>query len=74
LDSWIRMMIQIITKIELIVLPLQEISSKSVHNFFNYPTDRQTDRSENITSFGGGNNMKALNDLDALCVIMYSSL
>jgi len=42
------------------VLPLQEISSKSVHNFFSYPTDRQTnrqtDRSENITSFGGGNN------------------
>jgi len=37
-------------------LPLQEISSKSVHNFFSYPTDRQTDWSENITSFGGGNN------------------
>jgi len=36
---------------------LPEISSKSVHNFFSYPTaDRQTDRSENITSFGGGNN------------------
>ena len=38
---------------------LQEISSKSVHNFFTYPTDRhtdkQTDRSENITSFGGDN-------------------
>jgi len=40
-------------------LPLQEISSKSVHNFFSYPMDRQTDkqtdrqtyRSENITSF-----------------------
>jgi len=48
-------------------LPLQEISSKSVHNFFSYltdgqtdrltnrQTDRQTDRSKNITSFGGGN-------------------
>ena len=40
-------------------LPLQEISSKSVHNFCSYPTDRQTDRqtdrSENITSFGAGN-------------------
>ena len=35
-------------------LPLQEISSKSVHNFFSYPTDRQTDRSKNITSFFGG--------------------
>ena len=36
-------------------LPLQEISSKSVHNFFSYPTDnRQTDQSENITSFFGG--------------------
>jgi len=42
-------------------LPLQEISSKSVHDFFSYPTDRQTDRqtdrSKNITSFfGRGNN------------------
>ena len=41
-------------------LLLQEISSKSVHNFFSYPTDRQTDktdRSKNTTSFfGGGNN------------------
>ena len=40
----------------------QEISSKSVHNFFSYPTDRQThrqtDRSKNITSFfGRGNNI-----------------
>ena len=25
-------------------LPLQEISSKSIHNFFSYPTDRQTNR------------------------------
>jgi len=25
-------------------LPLQEISSKSIHNFFSYPTDRQTDK------------------------------
>ena len=24
-------------------------------NFFRYPTDRKTERSENITSFGGGN-------------------
>ena len=44
-------------------LLLQEISSKSVHNFFIYPTDRQqtdrqTNRTENITSFfGGGNNL-----------------
>jgi len=37
-------------------LPLQEILSKSVYNFFSYPTDRQTDRSENITSFFGGGN------------------
>jgi len=36
--------------------PLQEISSKSVHNFLSYPTDRQTDRSKNITSFFGGGN------------------
>jgi len=35
-------------------LPLWEISSKSVHNFFSYPTDKQTDQSENITSFFGG--------------------
>jgi len=34
-------------------------SSKSVHNFFSYPTDRQTDRSKNITFFfGGGKNSK----------------
>jgi len=57
---------QIVTKTERIgpwaipSLPLQEISSKSAHNFFSYltdrqQTDRQTDRSENITSFGGGN-------------------
>ena len=42
------------------ILPLQEISSKSVHNFFSYPTDRQTnrqtDRTKNITSFNGGKN------------------
>jgi len=42
-------------------LPLQEISSKSVHNFFSYPTDRQTDkqtdRTKDITSFGGGNKL-----------------
>ena len=46
-------------------LPLQKISSKSVHKFPSNPTDRQTDkqtdrqtvRTENITSFfGGGNN------------------
>jgi len=28
-------------------LPLQEISSKSIHNFFSYPTDRQTNRQTN---------------------------
>jgi len=45
------MVIQIVTKIKLIGpwampywLPLQEISSKSVHNFFSYPMDRQTDK------------------------------
>ena len=38
-------------------LPLQKISSKSVHNFLSviWRTDKQTDRSETITSFGGGN-------------------
>jgi len=42
-------------------LPLQEISSKSVHNFFSYPmTDRQTDRSQNITSFFGGGNYESV--------------
>ena len=35
---------------------LQEISSKFVHNFFSYPTDRQTDRSKNIASFFSGGN------------------
>jgi len=29
-------------------LPLQEISSKSVHNFFSYPTDRQTDKQTEV--------------------------
>ena len=62
--------------------PLQKISSKSVHNFFSYPTDRQisdrqTDRSENITSFGGGNNMITLDRvaqsslIAARCVTVY---
>jgi len=41
--------------------PLQEISSKSVHNFFSCLTDRQidrqTDQTKNITSFGGDNNV-----------------
>ena len=41
-------------------LPFPEISSKSVHIFFSYPTDRQTDRQtdrcKNITSFFGGGN------------------
>jgi len=51
-DSWIRAVIRIVTQ-NLITwslghaLPLQEISSKSVHNFFSYPTDRQTDRQTN---------------------------
>ena len=43
-------------------LPLRKISSKSVHNFVSYPTDRQTDRqtdpSEYITSFFSGGNDK----------------
>jgi len=29
-------------------LPLQDISSKSVHNFFSYPTDRQTDKQTEV--------------------------
>jgi len=41
-------------------LPLQKISSKSVHKFASNltdkQTDRQTDRTENITSFFGGGN------------------
>ena len=38
-------------------LPLEKISSKSVHKFASNPMDRQTDRTKNITSFfGGGNN------------------
>jgi len=32
---------------QLHALPLQEISSKSIHNFFSYPMDRQTDRQTN---------------------------
>ena len=44
-------------------LPLQKISSKSVHKFVSNPTadrqtDRQTDRTKNITSFFGGGNYK----------------
>ena len=39
-------------------LPLQKISSKSIHKFASNPTDRQTDRqtdrTKNITSFFGG--------------------
>ena len=43
------MVIRIVTKIYPLgplghARPLQEISSKSVHNFFSYPMDRQTDR------------------------------
>jgi len=49
-------------------LPLQEISSKSVYNFFSYPMDRQTDQSENITSFFGRGK-----DLVLLAVYCYSS-
>ena len=41
-------------------LPLQKISSKSVHKFASNltdrQTDRQTDRTKNITSFFGGGN------------------
>jgi len=29
-------------------LPLQEILSKSVHNIFSYPTDRQTDKQTEV--------------------------
>jgi len=58
------------------VLPLQKISSKSVHKFASNPTDRQTsrqtdkqtdkqtnrqtDRTKNITSFFGGGNKYTL--------------
>jgi len=31
-------------------MPLQEILSKSVHNFVSYPTDRQTDRQTRVTT------------------------
>ena len=46
-SSRIRMVIRIVAKIEFMgpmakPYTLQEISSKSVHNFFSYPTDRQT--------------------------------
>ena len=45
-------------------IPLQKISTKSVHKFASNPTDRQTDkqtsrqtdRIKNITSFFGGGN------------------
>ena len=52
-------------------LPLQKISSKSVHKFASNPTDRQTnrqtdrqtDRTKNITSFfGGGNNSSLISN------------
>ena len=44
-------------------LPLQEISSKSVHNFFSYPTDRQTDLSNRPNRLGGGNKVKHVKKL-----------
>ena len=52
-------------------LPVQKISSKSIHKFASNPTDRQTnrqrdrqtdrqtDRTKNITSFFGGGNYKS---------------
>ena len=45
-------------------LPLQKISSKSIHKFASNLTDRQTDtqtdRTENITSFFGGGNQNGV--------------
>jgi len=32
----------------IIIIPFQEISSKSVHDFFSYPTDRQTDKQTEV--------------------------
>ena len=50
--------------------PLQKISSKSVHKFASNPThrqtNRQTDRTKNITSFFGGGNK-------SWCAVQYSS-
>jgi len=48
-------------------LPLQKISSKSVHKFASNPTDRQTDRTKNVTSFFGGGNYSFMSHL-ALCI------
>jgi len=55
-------------------LPLHEISSKSVHNLFSYPPDKQTDRPKykNITSFGGGNKTSHLCPaIVAIVIILY---
>ena len=64
-NSWIRTVILIVTKIELIGPWAMPYPSKkfrqnpfttfSVIRRTDRQTDRQTDRSENITSFGGGN-------------------
>ena len=59
-------------------LPLQKISSKSVHKFASNPTDRetdkqtdrQTDHTENITSFFGGGNKKHLRLLKKTRAVM----
>jgi len=74
-DSWIRTVIRIVTKIELIgpwAMPYP--SKKFCQNPFttfqlsdgqrDRQTDRQTDRSENITSFGGGNECCAFRQAD----------
>ena len=68
MDSRIRSVIRIATKIVSLgpsaMLPLQKISSKSVHMFASNPTDRQTnrqtDRTKNITSFFGGGKNKQI--------------
>jgi len=55
-----------------IALPLREISSKSIYNFFSYPTDRQTGRSKNITSFFGEGNKQIV--AHSLPIAIYSGL
>jgi len=53
MDSWIQTVIRIITKIELIgpwamPYPSKKFRQKSIHNFFSYPSDRQTDEQTEV--------------------------
>jgi len=68
------MVIRIVTKIELTgPWTMSYPSKKFRQNLFTTfsvtdgQTDRQTDRSENITSFGGGNNQIRSNLYSAIC-------